>query len=73
MTSDPGRPGRPSSPSDPDGSSFVSDTGRPPSPSEFTRLLDVLHRAGGQGVTATEIAELIWLARHGGASAPASG
>ncbi|MEU9304308.1 NaeI family type II restriction endonuclease [Streptomyces sp. NPDC048269] len=37
-----------------------------PSASELKRLLDVLERAGGRGATATELAELIWLAGHSG-------
>ncbi|WP_426366749.1 NaeI family type II restriction endonuclease [Streptomyces sp. E-08] len=51
---------------------MISDPGRPSSPSELRRLLDVLHRAGGHGATATELAELIWLASHSGAPAQAA-
>ncbi|MGX4693817.1 NaeI family type II restriction endonuclease [Streptomyces sp. JNUCC 63] len=48
---------------------MTSDPAHPSSPSELKRLLDVLDRAGGHGATATEIAELIWLASHSGVPA----
>ncbi|MFD9643831.1 NaeI family type II restriction endonuclease [Streptomyces sp. NPDC059082] len=49
---------------------MTSDPGRPTSPTELGHLLDVLHRAGGRDATATELAELVWLARHSGMPAP---
>ncbi|MER6196446.1 NaeI family type II restriction endonuclease [Streptomyces sp. NPDC001586] len=45
---------------------MTSDPAQPSSPSELRRLLEVLDRAGGHGATPTELAELIWLARHRG-------
>ncbi|MFF5138980.1 NaeI family type II restriction endonuclease [Streptomyces sp. NPDC013157] len=43
---------------------MTSDPAQPSSPSEVKRLLDVLGRAGDGETNATELAELIWLARH---------
>ncbi|MEV0000338.1 NaeI family type II restriction endonuclease [Streptomyces sp. NPDC050848] len=56
---------------------MTSDPAQPSSPSELKRLLDVLHRAGGDGAHATELADLIWLASRSGtpehAAQPGSG